>query len=72
MSLSHLFDGFALLAFSFSLSSSEFRLNTFGLPSRSVCVPCHPYSHELSVKVYASMTRRAPHTKLILFLKENA
>ena len=38
LSAFHLFDGFAMFAFSLSSISSAFRLNTFGSPSRSVIV----------------------------------
>lgn len=67
----HLFDGLALLALSFNFASL-LRLNTFGLPSRSVCMPRHPYSGKLRVNVYASETRRARHTKFFLFVDKHA
>ena len=44
----HLFVDFALLALSFSSSVSRLTLNTFGSPSRSVCMPCHLYCQKLS------------------------
>ena len=80
LSAFHLFSGLAWLPFSFNWSPFEFRLNTFGLPSRSIMCPepslatarLIPLNEKrIGCILLGSITPPAPHTKLISFWRRN-